>query len=182
MKDLRSRKCKNCGNTFQKRQPLQFICTPLCAIEYKSKLDFEHKAKEWKKKKKALKEQLKSRTDYLNELQVIFNKYIRTRDKGKPCISCKGKNKDTKVNAGHFYSVGSYPSLRFNEYNCHLQCEYCNTYLHGNLLEYRPRIIKRIGQEQFNVLFDSKNTILKLTLPEIIDLKEFYKRKIKDLL
>lgn len=154
------------------------ICSFECAVVYKQKLA----DKAWKKEKKVRKEKLKTRTDHLNELQVIFNKYIRTRDKGKPCISCNGSNKDTKVNAGHFYSVGGHPNLRFNEDNCHLQCEYCNTYLHGNLIEYTHQLLDRIGGANWLKLSNARHKPLKLTLPEIILLKAEYKQKIKHLL
>lgn len=175
-------RCKNCKTKFevkyfnQKYCLKKAVCT-IAFIEYAK----EQKKKAWKKKKKVLKEQLKTRTDHLNDLQVIFNKYIRTRDKWEPCISCEGANKDTKRNAGHYYAVGSYPSLRFNEDNCHAQCEYCNSYLHGNFAEYTINLPYRIGLSVFGKLKKKRKEKLKLTLPEILELKVIYKRKIKDL-
>ena len=43
-----------------------------------------------------------------------FHKYIRRRDQDKPCISC---GKYTLLQAGHFYSAGGNPVVRFNEDN-----------------------------------------------------------------
>jgi len=74
--------------------------------------------------------------------QSVFNKWIRKRDKGKPCISC-GSGKPE--HAGHFYSAGHHNHLRFNEDNCHLQCIRCNYFLSGNLINYRIGLIKKIG-------------------------------------
>jgi len=74
--------------------------------------------------------------------QTVFNKWIRERDKGSPCISC-GSGIPTQ--AGHFYSAGHHNQLRFNEDNCHLQCVRCNMFLSGNLLNYRIGLIKKIG-------------------------------------
>lgn len=71
-----------------------------------------------------------------------FNKFIRERDKNKPCVSC-GDYKE--LQAGHFYSAGHYSALRFDENNVHGQCIRCNMYLSGNLNEYRKKIVKRIG-------------------------------------
>ncbi len=82
----------------------------------------------------------------MKEAQTIFNTWIRLRDKGNLCISCDKICK--KENAGHYKSVGGFPELRFEPLNVHLQCEYCNTYLHGNLIEYRKRLIKKIGLEK----------------------------------
>lgn len=73
-----------------------------------------------------------------------FHKFIRERDKNKPCISC---GKFTDLECGHFYSAGHYPALRFDEENSHGQCSRCNRFLHGNLLEYRIGLINRYGQE-----------------------------------
>ena len=50
-----------------------------------------------------------------------FHKYIRNRDAGQPCISC---DSFTTLQAGHFYSAGNNPSVRFNEDNVHGQCKY----------------------------------------------------------
>jgi len=43
-----------------------------------------------------------------------FNKFIRTRDLDKPCISC---GRYSRLEAGHYYSGGHHPALRFNELN-----------------------------------------------------------------
>jgi hypothetical protein len=133
-----------------------------------------------KQVKKESKEKLKSRTDHLNELQVIFNKYIRLRDKDQPCISCD-RPLIGKYDAGHFMSCGSHPNLRFMETNVHGQCVHCNQHKHGNIFEYSLRLPKRIGEYEYNGLLAEKDKPLKLTLPEILELKEVYKQKIKGL-
>ena len=161
-----------CGKVFQKTKHTQMVCGYQCASAYVRK----QKEKAWNKEKKVRKEALKTRGDYLKELQTVFNKWIRLRDKGLPCISCNKPAK--KENAGHYRSVGGNPELRFNEDNCFLQCEYCNTYLHGNLIEYRKNLIKRIGIDKVNWL-EGKHDPLKLTIPEIILMKEEYKERLR---
>lgn len=78
-----------------------------------------------------------------------FHRYIRNRDKGKPCISCGNQ---TTLQAGHFYSAGQNPVVRFNEDNVHGQCLYCNYHQHGNLIPYQQNLIEKIGLERFEAL------------------------------
>ena len=129
------------------------------------------KEKEWLKKKKKLVENLKTANDYLKIAQQVFNKFIRQRDNGLNCISCE--------NAGHYYSQGGHSNVRFNEDNAHLQCEHCNTYLSGNLLNYQVAIEKRIGAERLMNLQAIAHDTKKWTKEELKELIEFYKKKIK---
>lgn len=136
------------------------------------------KVKEWNKEKKVRKEALKTLSEYKKELQVIFNKFIRLRDKGLNCISCNKPAK--KENAGHYRSVGGNPELRFEELNNNLQCEYCNTYLHGNLIDYRINLIKKIGIDKVEWL-EGKHDPKHYTIEQIKGLKVMYRLKIKQL-
>ena len=47
-----------------------------------------------------------------NKLEDIFNEFIRLRNAGQPCISC-GERKT--LQAGHYWAVGGYDGLRFDE-------------------------------------------------------------------
>lgn len=51
------------------------------------------------------------------------NKLVRLLDQGKPCISC-GEYRE--LEAGHFRSVGSMPSLQLDTRQIHGQCRPCN--------------------------------------------------------
>ncbi len=124
---------------------------------------------------------MKTKGDHLKELQTIFNSFIRKRDEGKLCISCL-KLMTGKIDAGHFYSVGAYPNLRFNEDNVHAQCNHCNTHNHGNIAEYSINLPYRIGAASYEALGGQRREPLKLSIPEIIDLKQVYRDKIKELL
>jgi hypothetical protein len=176
---LGKRKCKNCGQEFQKERPLQSVCCFNCAAEQLLTKQKKDNAAAWKVKKARLKESLKTLGEYKKDLQIIFNKFIRMRDAKQPCISCQKKTLK-KVNAGHYKSVGAHPELRYNEDNVHLQCEYCNTHLHGNLIEYRKGLINRIGLEKTELIeghHDPKN----YTKQDILDLMKVYKLKIRGL-
>lgn len=91
----------------------------------------------------------------LSKTQEHFNRYIRERDSKDglfKCISCSGWKDVSKMNAGHYLSVGHNGFQRFNEDNCHGQCVKCNMYLGGNLLEYRKGLIEKIGSDRVEYL------------------------------
>lgn len=178
MKKTYPRKClnKECKKKFMPMSSTQVVCSPLCGVAYAKTV----RVKDWKKEKKERKEKLKTRTDHLNELQVIFNKFIRLRDAKLGCISCGAELKG-KFDAGHYFSVGAHPELRFWEDNCHGQCVYCNQHRHGNLLEYSENLPKRIGPDRYSILLAAKGSHLKLTLPDILEWKERFKAKIKEI-
>jgi hypothetical protein len=106
--------------------------------------------------------------------QQIFNRYIRTRDEGLPCISCGSNNGNQ---AGHYFSVKGFSALRFNEWNIHLQCAGCNLFKHGNQAMYRIGLVERIGEKAVNELeYEAvKNRVKKWSRTELNELIEKYK-------
>jgi hypothetical protein len=136
------------------------------------------KEKQWKAKKTRLKKELMSLQDWLKLAQMTFNKWIRHRDKGMSCISCG--NEPKKANAGHYFSQGGHSNVRFHEDNVHLQCEHCNSFLSGNLLNYRIGIEKRIGTARLIVLEVIAHETKKWTIQELNEIIETYKRKLKE--
>jgi hypothetical protein len=169
--------CKICLNQFEPVRALMVTCSYTCALSYsRGKI-----AKVVKAENKVKKEKMKTKSEHLKELQTIFNKYIRTRDLLLPCVSC-GDTINSTAHASHFFSVGSHPALRFNEFNVHGSCEQCNVFLHGNLIEYSIRLPWRIGIDNYNELIESRGIKKQYSIPEIDELKTVYKQKIKDLL
>lgn len=167
-------KCKICKVKFDAKFFLQKTCfDSKCVYEYSKQIQ----KKEWSKEKKVLKEKLKTKSDYVKELQKEVNYFIRQRDKDKPCISC-GKPLIKKFDAGHYRSAGGNPELRFEELNIHGQCVYCNQHLHGNLIDYRIRLIERIGVEKVEWL-ENKHEPKHYTIPELKELIKDYKQKNK---
>lgn len=171
---MKTRKCKYCKESFEPIAFLQKNCfEPNCVAEWIN----ETKQKEWKKKKAKLKMDLMTVQDYIKLAQTIFNKYIRLRDKLSPCISCQ--KKPLKENAGHFWNANNHWNVRFNELNVHLQCEHCNTYLSGNLINYRENLLKKIGESKFNLLEAEAKKTRKFTVQELKEIITTYKQKIK---
>jgi len=168
-------RCKQCKQKFEPKWFNQKYC--MINDECIKHFAEQTKLKAWNEKKKKVKNDLLTLQDWMKLAQQVFNKYIRLRDKGNKCISC-GK-KALKENAGHFYSAGGHFNVRFDENNVHLQCEYCNTYQHGNLINYRENLIKKIGYEEFEKLTINSQITRKFTIEELKEIINTYKLKIK---
>lgn len=175
---MKQKKCKECNELFNPFNSLQKCCSTNCAVIFSKKEKERKESKEWQSEKKKRLENIKTHSEWLKDLQKIFNTYIRERDKGLNCVSC-GSVVYGVGNASHFFSVGSSPNLRFNEDNVHLSCIECNLYKHGNLVEYTLRLPKRIGQERFDKLISEKDKPLKLSIEEIKEKINYYKQQIK---
>ena len=179
-------KCKHCGDKFDKYQQFNFrYCEKeSCRDAGISELRIKQKKAQAKNNRadtRKAKESLLTHKDYLRLLQTTFNAYIRKRDQKLPCISC-GKKPPFDLAAGHFYSAGNYSFLRFNELNVHGQCNaHCNMFLGGNIHQYRKNITTRITKEQLQWLDDNCHNELNLSIPEIKDLIQEYKIKIKNI-
>lgn len=180
-------RCKSCKEKFEPKEFLQKFCKgsiDCLTAEGLYKLDKhkKQKDKEWKIEKKVLKEKLKTKSDYEKELEVIVNKFIRERDKSLPCVSCGASAGTYKLTAGHFYPAGSYRNIRFDEDNIHGQCWFnCNKNRHGNLQEYRVGIVSRITEKGLAELDKRARIPRHYSIPELIELKQVYKEKIRQL-
>jgi len=123
----------------------------------------------------------KSVQQLIKQLQPLFNKWIRLRDFGKPCISC-GEYND-KMDAGHFYAKSGYSGLRFDEDNTHAECQRCNRFDESHLISYSENLKEKIGEKDFKALKeraqDYKINGRKWSRAELRDLIEMYKSKIK---
>lgn len=132
-------------------------------------------------------DKLKTVRDRLKEAQRAFNAFIRERDHYRPCICC-GKyptSKDTVLrghlwDAGHYRSIGAASHLRFNEDNCFRQLVQCNRDKSGNAVEYRRRLIERIGTARVEAL-ENDNTPRKWTAAELVEICRTYRRKLREL-
>lgn len=181
-KKPKAKKCKQCRAPFSPERQMQAVCSPLCGLKLvaaqreKDRVSFQRRERREIKERK---EKLKSRADHLKETQQAFNEYIRLRDADKPCISCE-RHHQGKYDAGHYRSVGACPELRFDEDNVHKQCSPCNTQLSGNILEYRIRLIQRIGADRVARL-EGKHEPLKLSVEQIKALKAHFRAKVREL-
>lgn len=110
-------------------------------------------------------------------LDILFSKYIRTRDKWT-CQRCfKEYKPPTKALDCSHYHGRAKKSVRFDEMNCCTQCRGCHSWLTAHPEEHRNFVIKRIGQKQFDLLMIRANTSKR---PDIELLKIYYKAKLKE--
>lgn len=122
---------------------------------------------------------VKPLSHFHKQTQAVFNEYIRTRDAAEPCISC-GRYHEGKYDAGHYRTRGASPSTRYDETNCHKQCVPCNQHLSGNIENYTPRLIEKIGQEAFDRLM-GPHPVIKWTREELQELARHYREKTREL-
>lgn len=154
-----------------------FFCSIDCIAAYSSK-----RVEKDRNRAKAARKRQATDNDRRKQLafaQAAFNEFIRLRDKGNSCISC-GRMHSGKINAGHYRSVGAAPHLRFNQFNCHLQCEPCNNnnMLSGNIVEYRINLVKKIGVDKVEWI-ESQNKAMRWTIDEIRAIKFYFRSMVK---
>ncbi|MBC8782848.1 recombination protein NinG [Pseudomonas fluorescens] len=190
-KPAKAKKCRiaTCRASFVPSRMGQAVCSPACAMidaprhepkARKALADIE------RKDIKVRKEKLKTKADHLREAQAAVNEYVRLRDAHLPCISCDSTPSDNDLmtgsrwDAGHYRSVGACPELRFEPLNIHRQCVKCNRNLSGNAVEYRIRLVLRIGAEKVEWL-EGLHPACKYTVEEIKAIKAKYRAMTKEL-
>lgn len=175
-------KCKNCKLPFQRISTTQVACSWPCAIAIAEKIRHKESrlaAKAQRLELREAKAKLKTRREYLKEAQAVFNSWIRYRDRGLPCISC-GTTKNVQYAAGHYRTTGAAGHLRFNEDNVHKQCnKYCNMKLSGNIVNYRPALIMKIGLERV-IALENDNSTCKFTIDDLKKIKAEYTKRLKE--
>lgn len=198
MKEIKPKKCRACTGSYIPRSSTQQACSPLCAIAW-------NKAKEAKKaNREANKEHLIAKQVFkandlrlqLNLTQKVFNKmrkleeieWFNSRDLEPECISCGKTNMDWCC--GHFKTVGSQGSLRFDRINTYLQCNrYCNMGLSGNIngnkntRGYLKGLLERFGDDKAREIIDycETDSVKKWTCEELIEMRKEFNLIIKGL-
>jgi hypothetical protein len=190
-KQPKPKKCRNpaCGISFPPQRLGQAVCSPKCGLAIKDVNQAKARkslAQVERREIKVRKEKLKSRADHLREAQAAVNEYVRLRDARLPCISCDSTPNDNDLmtgsrwDAGHYRSVGACPELRFEPLNIHRQCVKCNRNLSGNAVEYRIRLVLRIGAEKV-AWIEGPHEARKYTVEEIKAIKAEYRAKTREL-
>lgn len=125
---------------------------------------------------------MSTKSKYEKRLQDEINKIARYIDRFHICISGYKTLYPGEYDAGHFYSVGSNPSLRFNLHNIFGQSVSQNRYEHGNQTKYAERLGEIFGPEYREEVesLRVKYKLIKLSIPELKEAikkaKDFFKR------
>lgn len=181
-RQLKPKKCRWCKEAFKPWNSLQAACGPRCALS----LERKKKQDRLDKEAKLLKQKVNANDKEKRRKAAVraFNRFIRLRDRGNPCISC-GKpsigDAAGKFDAGHYIPAGNCTALRFDERNVNLQCHWnCNIQQSGNRTEYRKGLIEKYGQEVVDFLEGPQPTI-DITVDWYREIEKTYKAKCKEM-
>lgn len=109
-----------------------------------------------------------------------FSKFIRLRDADEQglvrCCTCGRINHWKSVDCGH-HIKRQHMASRFSEVNCAGQCKKCNCFEQGNDAKFKEFIVKKYGQQQYDLLEASKRSNRKLMQFEINEIAKHYKQK-----
>lgn len=197
MSNLPRRKCKVCSAWFIPAYANIRWCCPehgtIYALELRAKekvkaeakrIKAQHEAeRESRKRRHAKRIELKTKSQWRKEAQAAFNKYVRLRDEGLPCISC-GRLPEQKyggsMDCGHYRSRGAAAHLAFNLHNTAGQCVFCNRNQSGAQKAFEQGLIERIGAEKVEAL-NNDNSTRKLDIPYLQRIKSIFTRKARQL-
>jgi NinG protein len=179
-------KCKCCKIKFKPRYFNQKYCMDkdecIKAFVQIVKADkVKQDKKIWSRQKKTINDKLKTKEEWHNELQYWVNKFVKLRDKNEPCISCGCNRNDVRYDAGHFWPAGNYKFLRYHLDNIHKQCSFnCNNKRHGNVGEYRIRLVIKISQERVDWLDAHRHDKFEMSIEQIQEQIIIFKKMCKD--
>lgn len=190
-KQPKPKTCPICSTKYIPRSSLQKVCHNYkCAITFNKQRDADIAAREQRKQERLQRDDLRQRRERLKgiaewqkEAQAAFNRYIKFRDFNKDCVSCGSTlqhsgnyTTGSAVDASHYRSRGAASHLKFNLFNVHLSCTRCNRQLSGNAVEYRIRLIKRIGLPLVEKI-EADNTPRKFDIEYLKRVKAIFTRR-----
>jgi hypothetical protein len=156
VKPLKPKTCSKvkggCGEKFTPTRAMQGPCGPICAMAFVAKAKAKNAARvaaNARREHQARVMEAKPRRYWLDKAEKAVNRYVRARDYSDGCISCHlPSHWDGQWHASHFRSVGAASAVRFNLWNIHKGCSACNLKKSGNIIEYRPRLVVKIGADR----------------------------------
>lgn len=137
--------CQSCFSEWAISTPEGDIYISKMLIQNKKKF-LKQKKEKWNKEKLELKKNLETKTELERRLQTEINTIVRLIDHGQECIS-SGRPLGKNYDAGHLFSVGSNPTIRFNLFNIFAQSVHDNQHKSGNELQYFLRLKEIFGED-----------------------------------
>lgn len=151
---MKPRPCTHCHSLFTPQRMGQRVCSPICAIRFVKAEQAQEKAELKQRKQKA-----KSRGKWEEECRRIVQKIARIRDRNDGCISCHLPSTwGGQWHGSHYRSHGAASAVQFHLWNIHKSCSSCNRDKGGNIIDYTPRLIAKIGQEKVDWLMAQNST------------------------
>lgn len=119
------------------------------------------------------------------KLWELTSEHVRRRDADDngyvSCVTCGRTLHWKSLHAGHFIPQAQGDAVRYDPRNIHPQDDKCNIYLGGNIDKYYPYMLDRYGQDVVDELRALSNTTIKLSMPDLSDMIEDMKEKLKSL-
>ena len=119
------------------------------------------------------------------KLDVIFSKYIRwyyaDANGYVECYTCGVTKPVKEMQCGHFQSRRHY-ATRWHTDNCRVQCQKCNIWEQGQQFIFCNKLNAEIGNVKFNELIQLSNTTVKYTQQDYLDMLEYYKKELNNLM
>ncbi len=186
---MKKYKCKFCQNQYEmdvkiyarrSLTGLKKCCTEIgCmskaamdALRKKKEAEEKKRKQDWREKKIAFKFETSKQVN--EPLQKAINKIARLLDKDQPCLA-RPFEIAANYDAGHIFSVGSYPALRYNLWNIHKQSVKSNKYLGGEQILMLEGIETRYGLEKRQFI-ESLPLLYPVLKPTIEQKKEWLKK------
>ena len=126
-----------------------------------------------------------SKSKLKKKLDAIFSKYIRwyyaDANGYVECYTCGITKPVKEMQCGHFQSRRHY-ATRWHTDNCKPQCVKCNMFMQGNIWVYGNKLKAEIGDVKFNELIQLSNSTVKYTQQDYLDMLEYYKKELNNLM
>ena len=117
----------------------------------------------------------------LDNLFSMHKRLMNTNPEGYiQCFTCDHYFSYTEIDCGHYISR-SHKNTRWSEKNTEPQCRSCNRFHEGVKDVFALNLQKKYGMGILQELDDEKRKVKKYTIPEIEDMMETYKLKVKEL-
>jgi len=117
------------------------------------------------------------RSQLIGWADKYFSLYIRQRDSDgsdNHCYTCGRKFPIDELQCGHFMSR-RFLKTRWDEINCHPQCNECNVDKHGNLIVYEVLLRRDYGDLEIDKLKQFARSGKKVSQADIREVIDLYK-------
>lgn len=121
-----------------------------------------------------------SMQNLVNDLDRLFSLVVRlsfcNKEGFSTCFVCEKSDHYKNMQNSHYIKRGNM-GLRFNQFNCHNSCSFCNEQHNHNEEPYRLAILKEHGKDILDYLEENRHTIHKWTIGELKEMRIYFQNK-----